>query len=74
MSTVRLLTGRTHQIRAQFQALGSPVFGDVDYGGEKLKVELGVGLCSRKLSFLCPQTRESFQFALDAPNFEDLLL
>lgn len=30
---VRLLTGKTHQIRAQFQALGAPVVGDELYAG-----------------------------------------
>jgi 23S rRNA pseudouridine1911/1915/1917 synthase len=31
---VRLETGRTHQIRVHFQALGYPVAGDVQYGRE----------------------------------------
>lgn len=30
---VKLLTGRTHQIRVHANFLGHPVFGDVDYGG-----------------------------------------
>jgi len=30
---VRLDTGRTHQIRAHFQAIGHPVCGDREYGG-----------------------------------------
>jgi 23S rRNA pseudouridine1911/1915/1917 synthase len=32
--SVRLETGRTHQIRVHFQALGHPVAGDVQYGRE----------------------------------------
>ncbi len=32
LTTIRLLTGRTHQIRAQMQALGSPLVGDSLYG------------------------------------------
>ncbi|MBN2140783.1 MAG: RluA family pseudouridine synthase [Desulfovibrionaceae bacterium] len=32
---VRLLTGRTHQIRAQVSERGFPVLGDLKYGGQK---------------------------------------
>jgi 23S rRNA pseudouridine1911/1915/1917 synthase len=32
----RLETGRTHQIRVHFQHIGHPVFGDFEYGGDKI--------------------------------------
>ena len=35
LTEVRLLTGRTHQIRASFAAAGHPLCGDVRYGAQK---------------------------------------
>lgn len=46
---VELLTGRTHQIRAQLSAIGYPLAGDVKYGAKK--AEGGYSLCSYKLIF-----------------------
>ena len=37
---VRLLTGRTHQIRVQFASRGFPLLGDGRYGGGKGKLQL----------------------------------
>lgn len=44
-----LMTGRTHQIRAQFAAIGHPLAGDVKYGAKK--TENRYELCSSKLIF-----------------------
>lgn len=46
---VELLTGRTHQIRAQFADIGHPLVGDVKYGAKK--TENRYELCSCKLIF-----------------------
>ncbi len=35
---VKLLTGRTHQIRVHAQYIGHPVFGDPDYGGREQRI------------------------------------
>ena len=37
-----LITGRTHQIRAQFSAAGHPLLGDGKYGDERFNRERGV--------------------------------
>jgi len=50
----RLITGRTHQIRAQLADIGSPILGDGKYGSERLNKpfrENRQALCSYKLTF-----------------------
>ena len=52
-----LLTGRTHQIRAQFAAAGHPLLGDGKYGRERDNRPYGrsfQALCSYKLRFDFP--------------------
>lgn len=51
---VKLLTGRTHQIRAHMAFVGHPIVGDGKYGANKTNRALGLkyqALCSYKLSF-----------------------
>lgn len=55
---VKLLTGRTHQIRVHFASIGHPVIGDSKYGDFKLNKEIedkygfkNQFLCAYKLSF-----------------------
>ena len=53
----RLLTGRTHQIRAQLAAAGAPLLGDGKYGSERINREFhekGQALYSYKLTFDFP--------------------
>ncbi len=57
---VRLETGRTHQIRAHFAAIGHPVCGDGRYGGGQSGRRLGLTrqfLHSKRLMFAHPITR-----------------
>jgi 23S rRNA pseudouridine1911/1915/1917 synthase len=37
---LKLETGRTHQIRVHMKYLGHPLFGDYDYGGDKIQAGL----------------------------------
>jgi 23S rRNA pseudouridine1911/1915/1917 synthase len=51
-SKIRLLTGKTHQIRAQFAALGAPVIGDAAYGSKHgYSTPLGIALECNSLKF-----------------------
>ena len=56
---IALLTGRTHQIRAQFSAIGCPLVGDVKYGGAENDT---IGLWSCRLQFRQPYSGEVMEF------------
>jgi 23S rRNA pseudouridine1911/1915/1917 synthase len=63
----RLETGRTHQIRAHFAAIGHPLVGDVTYGGEaKYGLERQF-LHAHRLSFTHPLSGESLSFTSELP-------
>jgi 23S rRNA pseudouridine1911/1915/1917 synthase len=55
---VELLTGRYHQIRAQFAAIGCPILGDLKYGSTKIGKTLGIDLCHYELKFPHPVTKQ----------------
>ncbi|MBP3619412.1 MAG: RluA family pseudouridine synthase [Clostridia bacterium] len=58
---VRILTGRSHQIRVQLANIGYPLVGDVKYGKEKGST-IKLGLWAGKLSFVHPTTKEKMVF------------
>ncbi len=60
---VTLKTGRRHQIRRHFEAIGYPVMGDPLYGKGN-KNEEGMQLTAMKLGFDCPVTRQQVLFTL----------
>jgi 23S rRNA pseudouridine1911/1915/1917 synthase len=64
---VRLETGRTHQIRAHFAAIGHPLTGDPTYGGaERYGLERQF-LHAHRLAFEHPRSGERFSFESELP-------
>ena len=64
----RLETGRTHQIRAHFAAIGHPLVADSRYGGKSGHGLARQFLHSAKLGFGHPLTRESLRFESSLPG------
>lgn len=58
---VKILTGRSHQIRVQLKTLGFPLVGDVKYGKNKGRTQ-NLGLWAGKLCFVHPTTKEKMVF------------
>ena len=65
---VRLETGRTHQIRAHFAAIGLPVAGDGRYGGRAAFGLRRQFLHSAKLGLAHPVTGEWLSFERQLPG------
>lgn len=73
---VQIVTGRTHQIRVHFEAIGHPVCGDEMYGDKDLNLKLkNIGLNRQflhaaELTFKLPKNDEPIK--LSAPLADDL--
>jgi 23S rRNA pseudouridine1911/1915/1917 synthase len=65
---VRLETGRTHQIRAHFAAIGHPVAGDPRYGHAGRHGLRRQFLHSARLGFAHPFTGQRLGFASELPD------
>ena len=65
---LRLLTGRTHQIRVHMAFIGCPVVGDAVYGFRKQRLKLKRQfLHARELAFDHPTTGERLTFRAPLP-------
>ena len=72
---VRIITGRTHQIRVHFASLGHPVLGDKTYG-KKTEMKRGSGtitfprqmLHAWRLKLRHPETGETLEFFAQVPE------
>lgn len=65
---INLHTGRHHQIRAQLQAIGCPIKGDLKYGFDRSNPDGGIHLHARKLLFAHPVTKENVEIIAPPPN------
>lgn len=63
---IRLITGRTHQIRAQFSSRGLPLVGDRKYSLNEDNCE--IALWSGMLGFAHPMTGEKMVFTAQPPK------
>ena len=68
---IHLKTGRFHQIRAQFSAIGHSLLGDRRYcsresdeASARLRVR-NVALCACRLSFNHPVTKKKMEFTIE---------
>ena len=63
---IRLHTGRTHQIRAQFSGRGLPLVGDKKYGIPEDDCRIALWSC--RLTFQHPYSGKPMEFQLDPPE------
>lgn len=71
---IQLHTGRYHQIRAQFSAIGSPVAGDVKYGSKKhFPTQKKIALHHARVSFPHPITKAVIICEEFLPDWQTLL-
>jgi 23S rRNA pseudouridine1911/1915/1917 synthase len=65
---IRLRTGRPHQIRVQFAAIGHPLYGDQKYGASLNRPGAQLALWSAGIAFIHPTLKEPVSFSSDPPQ------
>lgn len=66
--SVKLHTGRSHQIRVQLSTIGHPLFGDQKYGQQQNQVGQQIALWANVLEFPHPTTKELVSVQSPTPN------
>ncbi len=69
---VHLLTGRHHQIRAQFSKSGAPIRGDLKYGAKRSNPDGGISLHSRCVALVHPVKKEPLKVVAPTPAGDNL--
>lgn len=72
--SILLKTGRFHQIRAQFSAVGHPVAGDKKYGSKETFSDRSLALCATEIEFKTATTGEVKNIKIDYPEAWNKLL
>ena len=65
---VNLHTGRHHQIRAQFAAIGLHIKGDLKYGAARSNPDGGICLHARSIDFIHPVKKEQISITAAPPD------
>ncbi|MFQ5335268.1 MAG: RluA family pseudouridine synthase [Flavobacteriales bacterium] len=65
---IDLHTGRHHQIRAQFAAIGCPVKGDLKYGSKRSNMDASICLHARSISFIHPVRKTELNINAPPPD------
>ncbi len=66
---IKLITGRFHQIRAQFSHTGHPLVGDSKYGSKEKTQDNSVALCATEIEFRTATTDEVIKLKIKCPDF-----
>lgn len=66
--SINLITGRSHQARVQMASLGTPIFGDMKYGGDVRSKGYNLALWATEIKFIHPVTKEKMVFRVFPPE------
>lgn len=65
--SIKLDTGRPHQIRVQLAGISCPIVGDLKYGARFKTPDQSICLMSKKLRFIHPVAKNPLEFEINMP-------